>query len=275
MYRTRSCRLLQCKPAVHLHPLSRCSMCEAVSWLQFSEDEDGEPVPAAAPGKDRVPYDQTVVNVDGEQSLIVLRASGGSTAVTTGPNSMSASVAIGSFEIEDLLVVSVCLEHSYLARSSLPAEERFHDASTDLQQPASPGAGSDAEEFKDAPGPDEIASLARASPQGATSGPDQSQALSLSYSNWAPQSPDYHDVDAEVQVQLKTLSFFCNRPTVAALMAIGNDISAVNAGQQPDAPAAAVKQPPSQTDKTQLDQVDDADIEQGTSGFVSVHLHCN
>ena len=107
--------------------------------LQFTEDEDGEPVTAAAPAKDKVPYDQTMVNVDGEQSLVVVRASGGSTTVSTGPNSMSASVAIGSFEIEDLLVGAVCLEHSYLARSSLPAEEHFHDASTDLQQPPSPG----------------------------------------------------------------------------------------------------------------------------------------
>lgn len=201
-----------------------------------------------------------MVNVDGEQSLVVVRASGGSTTVNTGPNSLSASVAIGSFEIEDLLVGAVCLEHSYLARSSLPAEEHFHDASTDLQQPPSPGAASDAEEFKDALEPDEIAPLAQSNQQQASSGQGQSQALSLSYSKWSPQSPDYHDVDAEVQVQLKTLSFFCNRPTVAALMAIGNDVSAVNAGQQPDAPAAAVKQPSNQTDSA---QADDPDIDKG------------
>lgn len=243
---------------------------------QFTEDEDGEPITAAAPPKDRVPYDQTMVNVDGEQSLIVVRASGGSTTVTTGPNSMSASVAIGSFEIEDLLVGAVCLEHSYLARSSLPAEERFHDASTDLQQPPSPGAASDTDEFKDAPGPDEIPALAKESNQSTAPSQQQGQALTLSYSKWAPQSPDYHNVDAEIQVKLKTLSFFCNRPTVGALMAIGNDISAVNAGQQPDAPAAAIKQPVQESDDVTEDQ-GDSDTEKGSAigscARVVVRLH--
>ena len=125
------------------------------------------------------------------------------------------------------------------------------------------GASSDTDEFKDAPGPDEITSLAEGSNQEAHSAQGQSQALTLSYAKWSPQSADYHDVDAEVHVKLKTLSFFCNRPTVGALMAIGNDVSAVNAGQQPDAPAAAIKQPEADSEGLQVDTAEDADLGRG------------
>ena len=205
--------------------------------MQFVEDKDGEPVTAAAPKKDKIPYEQTVVNVDSEHSLIVVRASGGSTAVVMGPNSMSAQIAIGAFEIEDLLVGAVCMENSYLARSSLPAKERFHDASPELaslQRLPSGGSPTTDDQFQDAP--DELPALNH-QPQGS------SQALVMEYTKWSSQSPDYHGVDAQVHVKLKTLSFFCNRPTLGALMAIGDDITATGAAKPPDAPALAVQQP--------------------------------
>ena len=202
-----------------------------IAVLQFAEDDD-EPATAAAPKKDKVPYDQTIVNVDNEHSLIVVRASGGSTTVAMGPNSLAADVAIGAFEIEDLLVGPVCMENSYLARSSLPAREKFHEPSLDIssmhQAPSEDSAASD-EQFQDAS--DEL-------PQ-ATS---QGQALVLQYAKWTPKSPEYQDVDAQVRVKLKTLSFFGNRPTLGALMAIGDDISIASAAKPPDAPAAAMHQ---------------------------------
>ena len=200
-----------------------------VCVLQFAE-EDEEPTTAAAPKKDKVPYDQTIVNVDNEHSLIVVRASGGSTTVALGPNSLAADVAIGAFEIEDLLVGPVCMENSYLARSSLPARESFHDPSLDIttmhQTPSEDSAASD-EHFQDAS--DEL-------PQANS----QRQALVLQYAKWTPKSPEYQDVDAQVHVKLKTLSFFGNRPTLGALTAIGEDISTASAAKPPDAPAAAM-----------------------------------
>jgi len=223
---------------------TQCKQC--TSSLQFAEEEDGEPVTAAAPKKDKVPYDQTIVNVDSEHSLIVVRASGGSTTVAMGPNSMSAQVAIGAFEIEDLLVGAVCLENSYLARSSLPAKEKFHDASSELtsmqRAPSGDSTASSKEEFHDAP--DDL-------PASGHQQQGSSQALVMQYNKWTPQSPEYHDVDAQVHVKLKTLSFFCNRPTLGALMAIGDDVSATGAAKPPDAPAAAVQQPSPQEDEGQ------------------------
>lgn len=219
---------------------------QRTSSLQFAEEEDGEPVTAAAPKKDHVPYDQTIVNVDSEHSLVVVRASGGSTTVAMGPNSMSAQVAIGAFEIEDLLVGAICLENSYLARSSLPAKEKFHDASSELtsmqRAPSEDSTASPKEEFHDAP--DDL-------PASGQQQQGSSQALIMQYNKWTPQSPEYHDVDAQIHVKLKTLSFFCNRPTLGALMAIGDDVSATGAAKPPDAPAAAVQQPSPQEDEGQ------------------------
>lgn len=199
--------------------------------LQF-DSESEEPVTAVAPKKDMVPYGQTIVNVDNEHSLIVVRASGGSTTVALGPDSLDASVAIGAFEIEDLLVGPVCIENSYLARSSLPAKEIFHEPSSDIasmqRAPSEDSAVSD-EHFQDA---SEEVSYSRS----------QQQALCMQYIKRMPKSPEYRDIDAEVHVKLKTLSFFGNRPTLGALMAIGDDISAASAAKPPDAPAAAVQQ---------------------------------
>ena len=193
-----------------------------------------------------MPYDQTIVNVDSEHSLVVVRASGGSTTVAMGPNSMSAQVAIGAFEIEDLLVGAVCIENSYLARSSLPAKEKFHDTSSELtsmqRAPSEDSTASSKEEFHDAP--DDL-------PASGQQQQGSSQALVMQYNKWAPQSPEYHDVNAQVHVKLKTLSFFCNRPTLGALMAIGDDVSATGAAKPPDAPAAAVQQPSPQEDEGQ------------------------
>lgn len=184
------------------------------------------------PKKDLVPHGQTIVNVDNEHSLVVVRASGGSTTVAMGPNSLDANVAIGAFEIEDLLVGPVCMENSYLARSSLPAKESFHDPSSEVasmqRAPSADSTVSD-DHFQDAS--DEMPSSR-----------SQPQALVLKYAKRTPKSAEYHDVDAEVHVKLKTLSFFGNRPTLGALMAIGDDVSAATAGKPPDAPAAAVQQ---------------------------------
>ena len=58
-----------------------------------------------------------VVNVDSEESLLVVRASAGSADASVGGPHLSASVAVGRFEIEDLLVGARCPAHRYLARS--------------------------------------------------------------------------------------------------------------------------------------------------------------
>lgn len=67
---------------------------------------------------------QEVVNADNERSLIVIRASKGSTDLSMGDGHFSTSLAVDAFEIEDLLVGPRCPEHGYLARSFLATREK-------------------------------------------------------------------------------------------------------------------------------------------------------
>ena len=39
-----------------------------------------------------------------------------------------------------------------------------------------------------------------------------------------PSSPDYANIDSELHMQLTSLYFFCNRPTIGALMGLGTDL---------------------------------------------------
>ena len=69
-----------------------------------------------------------VVNADNERSLIVIRASGGSTDLSMGDGHFSTSLAVDGFEIEDLLVGPRCPRHAYLARSFVVTRETPHHA---------------------------------------------------------------------------------------------------------------------------------------------------
>lgn len=73
--------------------------------------------PVAGSGPLGAAHTAGVVNIDGEHSLLVVRASAGTADAAVGGPHLSASVAIGRFEIEDLLVGAVCPQHKYLARS--------------------------------------------------------------------------------------------------------------------------------------------------------------
>ncbi|XP_057959044.1 uncharacterized protein LOC131151699 [Malania oleifera] len=61
-------------------------------------------------------------------------------------------------------------------------------------------------------------------------GLDNSDFVSVSFSTRNPGSPDYAGIDTEVSIRMSKLEFFCNRPTVVALIDFGLDISSVNAG---------------------------------------------
>ena len=56
-------------------------------------------------------------------------------------------------------------------------------------------------------------------------GPGRRTALAAEFDTWQQGSEEYAGVDTELRMKLSMLYFFCNRPTLAALMAIGSDIS--------------------------------------------------
>ena len=74
--------------------------------------------------------------------------------------------------------------------------------------------------------------------QGKQRGPP---AWKVGFQTWKPGSAQYDDVDAAMDMQLTTLYFFCNRPTVAALMAIGTDLG--DAFKDPCASSSGPEQP--------------------------------
>lgn len=84
--------------------------------MQESLAETGER-PLVSPQANSISHSSDIVNIDNELSLIVVRASGGSATAQIADAHISARVAVGAFEIEDLLVGSRCAALGYLARS--------------------------------------------------------------------------------------------------------------------------------------------------------------
>ena len=50
---------------------------------------------------------------------------------------------------------------------------------------------------------------------------------------WRPTSPLYRGTDTELTMKLTTFWFFCNRPTVGALIGLGSDLAAATAVAKP------------------------------------------
>jgi hypothetical protein len=95
-------------------------------WQDAAPDGSSDATAYASPQQGhRLRETSAVVNVDGECSLVVLRASGGSTDLSLGDGHFSTSMAVGAFEIEDLLVGQKCPEHGYVARSFIVTRERI------------------------------------------------------------------------------------------------------------------------------------------------------
>ena len=61
-----------------------------------------------------------IVSIDDERPLISVKASGARCNIRSGADSLVVGVAIGAFEIEDLLVGPGCNKNDHLARSFQP-----------------------------------------------------------------------------------------------------------------------------------------------------------
>jgi hypothetical protein len=58
--------------------------------------------------------------------------------------------------------------------------------------------------------------------------PGNEQLVRLRFSRFSPTAPSYSGLDMEVGLTLSSLTFYCNRPTVAALMAFGADLATIS-----------------------------------------------
>ncbi|KAI7993232.1 putative vacuolar protein sorting-associated protein 13A [Camellia lanceoleosa] len=61
-------------------------------------------------------------------------------------------------------------------------------------------------------------------------GSDNSDFVSVTYSTRNPSSPDYDGIDAQMSIRMSKLEFFCNRPTVVALIGFGFNLSSATIG---------------------------------------------
>ncbi|KAF7837665.1 putative vacuolar protein sorting-associated protein [Senna tora] len=61
-----------------------------------------------------------------------------------------------------------------------------------------------------------------------TEGIDNADFVSVSFATRSSSSPDYDGIDTQMSIRMSKLEFFCNRPTIVALISFGLDISSVN-----------------------------------------------
>ncbi|XP_057809782.1 uncharacterized protein LOC131024279 [Salvia miltiorrhiza] len=59
---------------------------------------------------------------------------------------------------------------------------------------------------------------------------DDSDFVSVTFLRRNPGSPDYDGVDTQMSVEMAKLEFYCNRPTLVALINFGVDMSSINSG---------------------------------------------
>jgi vacuolar protein sorting-associated protein 13A/C len=85
----------------------------------------------------------------------------------------------------------------------------------------------------DTPPPGPLASSSSSSSSKGTAaaadaGEGGEELVRLLFAQYSPSSSNYNGLDVEVALKLSTLVFYCNRPTVAALMVFGTDLAAIN-----------------------------------------------
>lgn len=124
----------------------------------------------------------TVVNVDGERSLIAIKALQGGVGLLVASDGMEATAHMGSFEIEDLLAGGRSLQHRHLA-TSVPLDDAAEQVGQDLFF--------EADEML-------INSAASPSPPAADARP---AVLQLAFVKRSDTSPLYANVDTRLSIQ--------------------------------------------------------------------------
>ena len=192
-------------------------------------------------GDKKVAPSPGVINIDGEHSLVTIKASSTTATASIGQTHIAANLALGSFEIQDSLASAVAPSLQYLARSSASTHdgsgEEFFDANASLSRTSvSSAITTSSEDFQDASDGTEGGHTGNEAAR--LPGAAKHHAWVLEFESWKPDSPEYSGLDAQLQTRLTSLLFFCNRPTVAALMCFGTDLGeALKAGQLAEAPA--------------------------------------
>ncbi|KAK6779427.1 hypothetical protein RDI58_021611 [Solanum bulbocastanum] len=181
-----------------------------------------------------------------ETLLLDVLAAGGKVRVLHSEGDLAVKMKLHSLKIKDELQGSLCPGPQYLACSVL----MDHGASS-CSDPLEPHGKEppltvidEDDIFKDAL-PDFLSftdSIEATTPEKELSrgrslasdifyealGSDDSDFVSLTFATRHPDSPDYDGIDTQMSVSMSKLEFFCNRPTLVALIDFGFDLSSGN-----------------------------------------------
>jgi vacuolar protein sorting-associated protein 13A/C len=80
----------------------------------------------------------------------------------------------------------------------------------------------------DTPPPEPLPGSSKGTLAADAAGEGGEELVRLLFAQYSPSSSNYNGLDVEVALKLSTLVFYCNRPTVAALMVFGTDLAAIN-----------------------------------------------
>ncbi|XP_073302377.1 uncharacterized protein [Primulina huaijiensis] len=182
----------------------------------------------------------------GEQLILEVLAGGGKVHVSCCSSDLTVKMKLHSLKIMDELQGSLSSHSKYLARSiitdhhllsyptniesqgkDLPAvtveeDDIFKDALQDfLTSSDNSEVGireKDPSKGKIVPGDVFYEAL----------GSDDSDFVSVTFSTRDPSSPDYDGIDAQMSIRMSKMEFYCNRPTLVALIDFGFDLSSAN-----------------------------------------------
>ncbi|XP_012842600.1 PREDICTED: uncharacterized protein LOC105962815 isoform X1 [Erythranthe guttata] len=183
-----------------------------------------------------------------EKIILEVIASGGKVHVSSCMGDLTVQMKLNSLKIMDKLQGSLSAHSQYLACSVI-MDRHSHSSSNSLESQGKDPSAVPVEEddiFKDAL-PDFIV-FHDSAETGVQEkdlikgniipgdvfyeaiGSDDSDFVSVTFLTRNPGSPDYDGIDTQMSIRMSKLEFYCNRPTLVALINFGFDLSSANGG---------------------------------------------
>ncbi|KAG8370579.1 hypothetical protein BUALT_Bualt14G0131800 [Buddleja alternifolia] len=177
-----------------------------------------------------------------EKIILEVLAGGGKVHVSSCTSDLTVKVKLNSLKIMDELQGSLSSHSQYLA-CSVVTDHHSHRDTNNLETQGTDLFSVTVEEddiFKDAmqdfmtlsdsveTGTPEKGKLVHGDVFYEALGTDDSDFVSVSFLTRNPGSPDYDGIDTQMSIRMSKLEFYCNRPTLVALIDFGLDISSAN-----------------------------------------------
>ncbi|KAE9455056.1 hypothetical protein C3L33_13039, partial [Rhododendron williamsianum] len=188
-----------------------------------------------------------------ETPILEVLAGGGKVHVVRLEGDLTIKMKLHSLKIKDELQGSSSLGPKYLACSVLKNDHLFASPPPLKELPSVISEDDDIytdalpdfmtlPEYSECPQFDSVGVLIREKEMGKAKsvpgdvfyeaeGSDNSDFVSVTFSTRNPSSPDYDGIDTQMSIRMSKLDFFCNRPTLVALIGFGLDLSSANMGE--------------------------------------------